>query len=100
MYRWVRTARIKAGKGAEARQWAKATADLLNERYPGHALEAHIEYFGAGNTIHWTSTSADLSDLETYINQTNADEAYQALAGKFWDYFVEGSVHDTLMRSV
>lgn len=43
--------RLLTGKGAEAHKWLKTVADLLNEKYPGHAFEPYAQVFGAPNTM-------------------------------------------------
>jgi hypothetical protein len=100
MYRLVRSMRFQSAKNVEVRQWAKATADMLNEKYPGHAVEAHAEVFGDLRAIHWTLTYADLAEVETLSRKLAADEAYQALVRKGWDYMIEGTLHDMLLGSI
>jgi hypothetical protein len=100
MYRWIRTVRIKAGRDVAAQEVCKAIVDLLNKKYPGHAYEAHVEVFGAGSTIHFTAVFANLAARETMTDQVATDAEYQALSQKGSDTAIEGSTHDTLMRSI
>jgi hypothetical protein len=100
MLRLLRTVCYRTDKSAEATQWAKAIADYLNKTYPGHGFEAHTELFGDWSTVHWTSTYASLADWEAVNAKRGADAAYATLIQKGQDLVIEGSGHDTLLRSI
>lgn len=100
MIRVIRSARIKAGKGEEARKWAKDVANYLNEKHPGHVWEACTEVFGAFGTLHWTATYASLAEWEADTGKWNASPAWVDLVAKAADLTVEGSWHDVVMRSI
>ena len=100
MYRFTRTARIKDGKGPEARQWAKTWITYMNEKYPGNNWEAGFEVFGTVNTVHFTGTLAELTDWDPLMAKYSADTTWQALSDKHVEYYIDGSMHDTLIRLV
>jgi antibiotic biosynthesis monooxygenase (ABM) superfamily enzyme len=100
MYRALRTARIKAGKEAEALRWAAAFPKLVNEKYPGHNAEVYIQAFGALDILYWTATYTDLADLESWEKAIGDDPAYLALVAKTADYIVEGTQQLTLVRKI
>ncbi len=76
MYRQLRTCRVRVSQNQEALPWAKAGAELLNRKYPGHNLEAEVEAFGTATVLHWTY--AKLAEAEQWAAQLSTDEEYSA----------------------
>ena len=100
MFRFHRIARASRGKLLQAIQWAKEVSGYINEKYAPVSVQAYIEQFGDGGTIHWFSDFEHVADWETLNAQLLADQGYWALLDKAADLFIEGSLHDTLVQSV
>jgi hypothetical protein len=103
MVRWIRTATIKnSGKFQEAIGWAKEVAAYATKAYGMGNLEVFVDGFGVVGKIRWMS---DLPDLAT-IDQVNAklmtDQQYWKLIDRAAkaELFIDGSVHDLVMRKV
>ena len=103
MIRLQWTARISRGKNGEAIQWAKETAEHLRSMYPKIlAIGAYEEHFGNVNTIHIFSDYESLASLESVESQYPSDAAFMELQKKSNEgaFFIEGSIHGTLVRSL
>ncbi len=100
MFRFQRSARAKVGKALEAVQFAKEVAEYINTKYAPASVQAYTEQFGDINTIYWYVDYKDLATIEGINTQLLADQGYWAIVNKAADLFIEGSLHDTLMRSV
>jgi len=100
MIRWTRSARIaSSGKFAQAVQWAKEIAEFANKKYKVQT-SVYMDFFGEAGTIRWFNDYADLAALEKVRNQLMADQEYWQKVAKAADLFIEGSITDTVMRSL
>ena len=80
-------------------QFAKEVRDYINNKFPDSTLRVYIRIFGEMGKIYWVSEQKDLASLERGNMQLMADPGYRAILGKAVGLFIEGSVHDTLMRA-
>ena len=100
MIRHQRSGRAKVGKAWNVVQFAKEIADFINTKYAPVSVQVYNEIFGDLNTIYWQTDYDDLATLEKYHAKLTADPDYQAIVSKGSDIFVEGTLHDKLMKSV
>jgi hypothetical protein len=100
MIRHQRSGQAKVGKHLEVIQFAKEVADYVNTKYAPVSVQVYSELFGVLNTIYWHTDYNDLASLEDLNAQLIADPGYLAIVSKASDIFIDGSLHDTLMRSV
>lgn len=100
MIRHQRSGRAKVGKAMEVIQFAKEVADFVNTKYAPVSVQVYSELFGELNTIYWQTDYDDLATLEDIHAKLMADRDYLAIVSKGSDIFIEGSLHDTLMKSV
>ena len=100
MIRYQRSGRAKVGKAWEVIQFAKEIADFVNTKYAPASVQVYSELFGELNTIYWHTDYDDLAALEEIHAKLIADPEYQAIVDKGSDIFIEGSLHDNLMKSV
>lgn len=99
MYRFQRMARSSQGRFLEAAQWAKEVAEYISENF-GVTVTAYSEIFGDNGTLHWYADYESLAQLEQVNMKLNADQQYLNMLEKSVGMFIEGSVHDTLVRSL
>ena|SRR3990172_11482195 len=100
MIRHQRSGRAKVGKALEVVQFAKEVAAYVNTKYDPVSVQVYSELFGEINTIYWHTDYDDLATLEKIYAQLTADPGYLSIVSKASDIFIEGSLHDTLMRAV
>ena len=91
----------RLGKIRQAAQLLRDTKTLLNELYPG-STEVYTEIFGNVGVVHALATFPDLGSLDQASIAILADVRYQALIERAVeeDLFIEGSIKDTLIRSI
>ena len=82
MVRWTRSGRARAGKMAQAVQWAKEIADYVT-RKSGVSVTAYVDAFGEFGTIRWFADYADLETIEKIRNQLMADKEYVQKLGPY-----------------
>ena len=99
MIRHQRSGRAKAGKAWEVIQFAKEVADFVNTKYAPVSVQVYSELFGDLNTIYWQTDYADLATLEEIHAKLTSDPDYLAIVSKGSDMFIEGTLHDKLMKS-
>lgn len=99
MFRFHRKAHVSRGKLLEAMQWAKEVTIYINQKYAPVSVQVYSELFGDLGMIHWYADYEDLATIEKFNNQLLADQGYWALLNKSQDWFIEGSVQDTLSQS-
>ncbi len=94
-----RTANIAGGKGAGAMAAAHEIASYVKDK---HGLELEILMPIGGNPfrITWTARYGSLADLETMTASLMGDKDYMALTAKNADYFIAGSLRDTIWRTM
>ncbi len=98
--RFHRQARAKSGRMQEAIAFAKEVSEYLNTNYKEVSIQAYVEAFGAGNTIHWYADYKDLATVETVNNRLNQDQKYGDLLTKSVDIFVDGSINDMIVMGL
>ena len=99
MIRYQRVGQVKIGKLGEAILFAKEVANLVNTKFAPISVQVYNELFGELNIIYWHADYDDLATLENVHAKLTADPEYLTLLSKASDIFVEGSLHDTLMKS-
>lgn len=100
MIRHQRSGRAKVGKAWEVIQFAKEIADFINTKYAPTSVKVYSELFGDLNVIYWQTDYDDLATLEEFHTRLTADPDYQAIVSKGSDIFIEGTLRDTLLKSV
>ena len=99
MYRFQRMARSSQGRFLEAAQWAKEVADYISKNYDV-TVTAYTESFGENGTLHWYADYDTLAHIEQVNMKLNADQQYQTMLEQSVGMFIEGSIRDTLVRSI
>jgi hypothetical protein len=100
MIRHQRTGLAKVGQAWEVIRFAKEIADFINKKYAPISVQVYSEVFGELNTIYWQTDYADLASLEEFHARLIADHDYQAIVAKGNDIFVDGTLHDKLLKAV
>jgi len=59
-----------------------------------------MDVSGEYGTIRWFADDADLGAFEKNANQVIADQEYWQKAKRVADLFIQGSMCDTVMRSI
>lgn len=99
-----RTAQIRGGAGAEAREASRRMTEHINAKYAGTAtVFAFEESFGRRDRLHWLLHMRSLDDYVTLLaGEGDGDQrngVFAAPDAGNWDQlFVEGSVEDTVMH--
>ncbi|MFX0203681.1 MAG: NIPSNAP family protein [Candidatus Hodarchaeota archaeon] len=100
MIRWTRSLRISSGKyNQQAIQWAKEITEFLNKKYKPQ-FSVYMDILGEGGTIRWFCDYADLATLEKVAEQIVQDQEYWQKVNQGSDFFMPGSVHDTVMSAI
>jgi hypothetical protein len=100
MIRHQRSGRAKAGKAWEIVKFAKEVADFVNTKYAPVSVQVYSELFGDLDTVYWQTDYDDLASLEEIQAKLTSDPDYLAILSKGSDIFIEGTLHDKLMKSV
>ena len=100
MIRFWRSGQTKNGKFLDGVRFAKEVAEYINAKYAPVSVQVYTELFGDLNTIYWYADYKDLATIESINAQLLADQGYWAIVSKGTEWFIEGSFHDTLTRSV
>ena len=96
----LRSIQCRGGKEADAVQQAKAIAALVNKRFPSANVEVYAEVFGRAGTLYWIGDVENAGAMESLDNQLFGDPEWTALLKKGEGLFIDGSLRDTLLRSL
>jgi hypothetical protein len=96
--RWTRTARIASGKWPEVMTWAEEIAECVSQ-VTGVKVQLFVQVGGPVGTLEWASDYDNMAAMEGAATKVNADATYVKLAKSAGEFLVEGSGHDTIMRS-
>ena len=96
----LRSIQLRGGKEAEAIQQAKAIAAFVNTRFPSANVHVFSEVFGHPGTLYWLAEVENAGAMESLDTQLGTDPAWPALLRQGDGLFVDGSLHDTLLRPV
>jgi hypothetical protein len=99
MVRFMRTARAARGKGPQLIQFAKEITEFMKSKY-GTQSSVYMDSFGDYLTIRWFTEYESLAAGEQITEKFMADQEYWQKVAKAADLFIEGSVTDTVMRSL
>jgi hypothetical protein len=102
MVRWIRTATIKnGGKVQEAIGWAKEVSAYV-EKTLGAKVEIFLDAFGVSGKIRWMMVQQDLGKIDQMNAKLMADQQYWKFVDRAAkaELFIDGSVHDIVMRQV
>lgn len=96
---FMRTASVARGKLNNAVAAAKEMSQFLDEHL-GIRVGVMMPIGGNPNRIAWTAEYQNLGQLEEAFNKMMADADYGALIAKNAECFIEGSVEDSMWRSI
>jgi hypothetical protein len=100
MIRWTRSAKVSGGKYMpQAMQWAKEVAEFVNKKYKIQ-VSVYMDSFGDVGTIRWFCDYEDLATMEKIGNQLITDQEYWKKLSQASDFFMQGSVYDTVMKAL
>ncbi len=100
MIRWTRSLRITSAKYfPQATQWAKEIAEFVSKKYKTE-VSVYMDTFGEIGTICWFCDYADLATMEKVMSQISADQEYWQKVIQAFDFILQGSVHDIVMRAI
>ncbi len=100
MIRWIRTGQIAAGKTLPAIAWAKEIAEYVKKYEGSSTCDVFMDAFGEVGTIRWIIDYEDFASMEKVQNQVMSDPEFHQKAEKTRELFIEGKVHDVVMRSI
>jgi hypothetical protein len=95
----IRTARIQAGKIAEAIAFAKDCCSLANE-ITGTKTQAFVQIGGKVGNLCWVSESNDLAQYEAATAKLTANASWQKLVQRGPSLFADGETADSVWRSI
>jgi hypothetical protein len=99
MIAFTRTASIAPGKTATAIGYAHQIAAYVKTTL-GTELEVLIPIGGNPNRITWSGRYPSLADFEEQQLKLTCDEKYQHLVASGTDFFIAGSVFDSIWRVI
>jgi hypothetical protein len=100
MYRITRTATLKnASVTPKAIGWSTELNKYVNDTYRGFNLKVGVEMFG-GQRLHWSYEAESLAKLEEANARLMQDKKYWGMLENGKDFWVDGSVHDTIVMVV
>ena len=94
--RFQRTGVVDRNKHDEASAFAAEVSEYVTENW-GITLEWGMQLGGTYATIHWFSDYDDMAAFEAGLMRTIMDEGYRALLKKAGDYFLPGSIQDSII---
>ncbi|MCJ7686558.1 MAG: hypothetical protein MUO68_19940 [Desulfobacteraceae bacterium] len=100
MIRWMRSARMARGDAMKAIAWSKEVAEYAKKYEGVSSVDVFLDAFGDSGTIRWIVDYEDLATLEKAQNQLMVDQDYWKKLGEAQNLFIEGSVHDIVMRGI
>ena len=98
MIRFVRIAKVEAGKAQEALAWAKEVAEHYRSSF-GIPIQVFVEVFGENGTLCWMGDAEDIATLERNGLQWPEKPGFQELAQRGATLLVAGSMRDRLLRA-
>jgi hypothetical protein len=99
MYRFIRTATVRNGAlMPTALMFASQVTAHVNNRY-GLNMRFGAEQYGSSK-IHWHFDIDSLDKMQQANEKMLEDREYIALLQKFQDTWLEGSMHDAVVRLV
>ena len=100
MYLITRPATLKnASITPKALGWAKEIAGYVNKNYPGFDVQVGLEMFGHAR-VHWSYSAPTLEKLETANAKLIQDQKYWAMIETAKEFWVDGSLKDTIVMVV
>jgi hypothetical protein len=100
MIRWMRSARMARGNAMKVLAWSKEIAEYV-KKYEGlSSIDVFLDAFGDSGTVRWIVDYEDLATLEKVMNQLMGDQGYWKKIEEAQSFFIEGSVHDIVMRGI
>ncbi len=99
MITFVRTAKIAPGKVGEALAFAHQIAKLA-EKITGLKVGVTMPIGGNPFRIAWVAAEPDLASLEANTNKLQSNPEYMKLSESSASFFLPGSAHDEMWRSV
>jgi hypothetical protein len=99
MITYVRTASIAPGKTGEALAFAQEIAKLV-EKVTGVKVGVNVPVGGNPFRIAWVTSQPDLASVEATWVKLMASADYVKMVEGSAGYFLPGSAHDEMWRSV
>lgn len=97
MFRFERTTTVKhAAEVPAAVQFASDVTTYLNKRY-NLDMKFGVELFGEPR-IHWYFDTASLDDSAKLNSALLKDDEYEKMLKKSEEFWIEESLHDTIVR--
>ena len=100
MLRFQRMVRVKRDKMEQAKEYAKQINAHLSSHHLGANFRAFTGFLGPGFTMYFTHEFESLAGLESWMEKIHADADLSKLRAKEAELFVDGTIQDTLMRSL
>ncbi len=100
MIRFQRSIRVARGSNAKALEWAKEVSDYVNGKQPKSKVQAFSSRFGDISTLVWHVDFEDLASLDKFQQALGIDQGYWDLVNKANEFFIEGTIHDTVFDEV
>ena len=97
--RFHRTALAEGDKVDEAGAFAAEVTKYVTENW-GLTMIWGWQVGGTYITVHWFVDYANMTEMEAALGRTMTDEGYRKLLGKAQDYFVTGTVEDTIVYTM
>jgi hypothetical protein len=79
--------------------WAKEIAEFTNKKYKIQ-VSVYTDFFGELGTKHWFCDYVDLATMERVVSQIEADQEFWQKAIPAVDFFIQGSMYETIMRAI
>jgi len=98
MIRTVILWRVQYEKLNEAMVWGKELIDYLKGAHPEAAPQMFHERFGNWGTLYFFQDFENLAAYEVSQGKIFSDEKYLAIAAKAFDFMVDGSFKEMLLR--
>ena len=99
MITFYRIASVAPGKTASAIGFAHEIAGYMKSTY-GTEPEVMMPIGGNPMRIGWATRYKDLAALDAVAGKLPADVKYWEIVGKATDYFIAGSIQDSIWRTL
>lgn len=99
MIKLIRTAQVASGKGPHAVMFAQDIINVAND-VMGTDFQVYTQLGGTVGKVSWVGDFDDMAAMEAAIAKLNSSEEYIQMGIEGSHFWVEGSIHDTILVSL
>ncbi len=99
MIMFFRSAKIAPGRANDAVAFAHRVNKYLDEKYGGKGAVA-LPIGGNPSRVGWSRQFANLAEFDTLTTKLLTDADYNKMVAEVSNFFIAGSLHDEIWRTI